>query len=1044
MYVPNLVMRRHHSNKPHFIRTNAQGFRSNFPYKNAKSEGTKRILFLGDSYTAGNGVANEKRFSDLLGKKFGVEAYNLGLSGSGVDQQLLIYEKYGAKFKHDILVIAPHLTDISRNLCKEREAYDEQNQSSYKVSKPYYRLKGNNLILENVPVPRKTKKIEIKKKSVLNNFQERGKKGKAIFIRGLTKLGINRVEGANCLNPEYENSNDPSWCLMKRLLEQIIKLTPTGTPIILAPLPYHVISWNPNYQKVFQNLANQYENVNFVDVLSSFENIENPETLHYQIDEHYSELGHSIVADCLAKQIELLGWDSIKSQNLHKPSTGKTKKPIYTMGISALYHDSACSLIKNGKVIAACQEERFSRIKNDPNFPIKAYNYCLEEAGIHSDDIKGLAYYDNPYKSFERIIASQLEALPDGKDVWLDMLPRWLQTKLHIPELIRTQTGFQGDIFFIDHHQSHAASAFYPSPFEEAAILTVDGVGEWATATIGHGKSDEIDILKEMNYPHSLGLLYSAFTYYCGFRINEGEYKLMGLSPYGEPTYADLIKSELVSIASDGSITLNMEYFRYHESLSMFDHKLENLLEAPRRKLDSKITQHTCNVAKSIQVVTEEIMLKMATHARDLTGAENLCLAGGVALNCVANGKLQSSRIFKEIWIQPAAGDAGASYGAALELYLRKFRKVRSKYSKIETANANYYLGPSYNKDEIKSCLDSHDYRYEELHSEERAQRVASLIEKDLVVGHFSGRCEFGPRALGSRSILGDPRSENAQSVLNLKIKYRESFRPFAPAVIEKDIKEYFDLKTTSPYMLLVQQVKDTRLVKNSRKETEDLIEIVNQKRSDLPAITHVDNSARIQSVSGSSHQEFYDVLKSFKTQTGVGVLINTSFNVNGEPIVTTPKDALACFMNTEMDALIIEDFLLIKQENKHIRIQEQSFKQATKEKESVRDEQDLTNVVDSLFYEFSKLPIDGKFLNLNSKEVSSNWESSVSSPMPYAVQSNEFQLDEFCRLSTRLPGENLEKLKPLMEKIIEESYRFKSLKPKVDYEFHEIIYAMF
>jgi len=913
-FIPNIVMRQPYSEKPYYVKTNSQGFRSNFEYEKIRTNNELRIGYIGDSFTAGEGVANEKRFSDIVSKAFNAKSYNFALSASGTDQQYLIYKNIASDFEHDVLVISPHIINIYRNLLSSRISVESQTGKEILVPKPYFTIEEGELVQYNVSVP-----IE---REIVHGFSEKHKIFKInetlskVFRKYIPKQLKEELKKIQSIEHQgYANENDPRWILMRHLLEGIINLA-GDIPIILAPLPYHEIHRNPDYRDRFKNLAKKYDNVTFVDILEKFKKIQNTDDLFFVKDSHYSELGHQIISDKIIEVIKQKGiLKSYKQSIIQKKILKKSK---YIIGVSAFYHDSSCALIKDGEIIAAVQEERFTRIKNDSSFPSKAINYCLEEARISVDDVEAIVFYDNPYITLERIIASQITAFPNGSKLWKELFPKWVQTKLHIPDIIRTTLNYSGTIDFALHHLSHAASTYYPSPFSNSAILTIDGVGEWATATISLGVGNEIKILKEMNYPHSVGLLYSAFTYYTGFKVNEGEYKLMGLAPYGEPTYVELIKKEIVKINEDGSIQLNMEYFGFQEELCMINEKFENLFGGPPHDSKNEITKRIRDIAKSIQVVTEEIVIKMAKHAKQITGAENLCLAGGVALNCVANGKLLLENIFKNIWIQPAAGDSGGALGAALALYYKRFN-VNNKNKEVGSSiQGGSCLGPSFSNDEIKAHLDSFGYKYIHLNSKKRNKILAKYISEGKIVGHFLGRMEYGPRALGARSILADPRSETAQSILNLKIKFRESFRPFAPSVLEEDIYKFFNLHQPSPYMLIVANVNDDRCIKKKKRDKEnDLIKIVNQKRSDLPAITHIDYSARIQSVNKEDHSIYYDLIKEFKELTGYGVIINTSFNVNGEPIVCTPKDAVRCFMKTDMDILIMNNFLLLKKDQK-------------------------------------------------------------------------------------------------------------------------------
>ena len=592
------------------------------------------------------------------------------------------------------------------------------------------------------------------------------------------------------------------------------------------------------------------------------------------------------------------------------------------LGISCYYHDSAACLVDEGRIVAAAQEERFTRKKHDEGFPTNAVRYCLAEGGVRPGELDGVVFYDKPLLKFHRILETYLATAPKGLRSAVMALPVWLREKLWIPPQIQEALELCGvgeakEIFFTEHHESHAASAFYPSPFEEAAVLTLDGVGEWATTTIGVGEGNRLRLIREMTFPHSLGLLYSAFTYFTGFRVNSGEYKLMGLAPYGEGIYADIIKRELVDIRDDGSFRMNMDYFGYLDGLEMTNGKFAALFGGPARPPESPITQREMDLAKSIQDVTEEIVLKLARHAREITGKRNLCMAGGVALNCVANGVLLREGIFDDIWIQPAAGDAGGALGAPLAVWHNAMDKPRtvslSAAGKPRDAMRGSLLGPEFTREQTREFLDFHGYPYEELSDADWARRIAEVIAGENVIGLCQGRMEFGPRALGGRSIIGDARSPKMQSVMNLKIKYRESFRPFAPSVLEERVSDYFDLDRPSPYMLLVADVVESRRVPKRGDERDlPLTEWVNRPRSDVPAITHVDYSARIQTV-GEESPRYHAIIEEFEKLTGYGVIVNTSFNVRGEPIVCTPEDAYRCFMRTEMDYLVLGPFLLDK-----------------------------------------------------------------------------------------------------------------------------------
>lgn len=592
----------------------------------------------------------------------------------------------------------------------------------------------------------------------------------------------------------------------------------------------------------------------------------------------------------------------------------------YILGISAFYHDSAACLVRDGEIVAAAQEERFTRKKHDHAFPINAVEYCLKTAGITSTEISHVAFYDKPWIKFERLLETYLAFAPQGLKSWLKAMPLWLKEKLWMGDLVKKELGFEGQIIFPEHHQSHAASAFYPSPFESAAVLTIDGVGEWATVTWGVGKGNKIELKEELRFPHSLGLLYSAMTYYTGFKVNSGEYKVMGLAPYGEPKYVDLILNNLMDLKEDGSFRLDMSYFNYCQGLTMTSKKFDELFGGPPRKAESKLSQREMDLARSIQDVTEEVMLRMARHVRKQTGEKNLCLAGGVALNCVANGKILREKIFDHIWIQPAAGDAGGALGAALFGWYQVLDKQRVLSSSPDLQSGSY-LGPQFESNEIEQELLEIGAPYEKYENGQVLEETAKALADGKIVGWLSGRMEFGPRALGGRSILGDPRRQDMQTNMNLKIKFRESFRPFAPSCLREDVAQYFELDEESPYMLLVAPVKEERCIPM----TEDAqklfgIEKLNQPRSDIPAVTHVDYSARVQTVQREVNPKYYGLIKKFKDLTGCSVLINTSFNVRGEPIVCTPRDAYRCFMRTNIDVLVLENFILRKEKQPELK----------------------------------------------------------------------------------------------------------------------------
>lgn len=586
----------------------------------------------------------------------------------------------------------------------------------------------------------------------------------------------------------------------------------------------------------------------------------------------------------------------------------------WILGISAFYHDSAAALLKDGEIVAAGSEERFTRKKGDSAFPTNAVEFCLRRAGIGADQLSFVGFYDKPLLKFERILETYIGVAPRGVGSFLKAGPLWIKEKLYQDNTLRDELGgYEGDLFYAEHHESHAASAFFPSPFEEAAILTMDGVGEWATTSIGVGKGSDLQIVKELHWPDSLGLLYSAFTYYTGFKVNSGEYKVMGLAPYGQPKYVDLIYEHLIDLKDDGSFTLNQKYFNYLSGLTMTSPAFDEVFGGPPRVAETHLTQREMDLARSVQEVCEEVMLRMARTAHRETGSENLCMAGGVALNCVGNGKLLRNGPFKNIWIQPAAGDAGGALGVAQLIWHRHCEKPRTVVPGRD-AMQGAYLGPEYTDAEIQKAMDAVGAKYVKLARPELTTQVARHLAEGKIIGWLNGRMEFGPRSLGCRSILGDPRSPKMQADMNIKIKFREGFRPFAPSVLRERVADYFELDTDSPYMLLVAPVKKERQVPMTEEQRRLWgLDLLNVPKSDIPAVTHIDYSARVQTVARETNPDYHALLAEFERQTGCAVLVNTSFNVRGEPIVMTPLDAYRCFMRTHIDYLVLGHYLLAK-----------------------------------------------------------------------------------------------------------------------------------
>jgi len=593
---------------------------------------------------------------------------------------------------------------------------------------------------------------------------------------------------------------------------------------------------------------------------------------------------------------------------------------MYILGISAFYHDSAACLVKDGEILSAAQEERFTRKKHDHNFPQKAIEFCLKDAGIRAEQLDLIAFYDKPFLKFERLLETYLAYAPVGIKSFIKAMPLWIKEKLWMKEMIKEKLGYTGKIIFPEHHESHAASAFYPSAYNKAAIITMDGVGEWTTTSYGIGEGNEIQLYADIKFPHSLGLLYSALTYYTGFKVNSGEYKVMGLAPYGEPKYKKLIYDHLIDVKEDGSFRMNMEYFNYCQGLTMTNEKFNKLFGGPPRIPETNLTQKQMDIARSLQEVTEEIVLKIGSHVYKETKSKNLCLAGGVALNCVANGRLLREGPFENIWIQPAAGDAGGALGAALIGWYKYHNKPRTAADGKSDKQKGSYLGPQFTDEEIKSFVQSLNLSAKKYDEDELIETTANLINSDKVIGWFDGKMEFGPRALGSRTIIGDARSPKMQATMNIKIKFREGFRPFAPSVLFEKVSEYFEIEKESPYMLLTADVKKERRIPMTDEEQKKWgIDKLNVVRSDIPAITHVDYSARLQTVHKETNPRYHKLISKFEEKTGCAVIINTSFNVRGEPIVCTPEDAYRCFMRTNMDYLVLGSYILNKEDQKPV-----------------------------------------------------------------------------------------------------------------------------
>ena len=906
-------------------------------------------MFVDVGGTVKDNVANSDRYSDQLAALCGCEVQNYGVPGSGTDQHLLIHRKFAKDVEADLVMICVQIDSFHRIQVTHRPIIDRVTGRRVLVPKPYFVWENGEIALRHVPVPTERPEDEGQldastgktEHGWYENLHEAYMKVPGLkelrhspLVQGLGSRAISELHRATGKHPypDIMSADTPGWKLMSAILQKFIaELKPR--PVVIVPIPtvdFFLHAVLPSYQKLFQTLENREAGIHVFDVTTPLASLpfKQRQALSYTLGGHFTPMANRLVAESMAAQIGERGLlkaatksvtvSGLKpSARVCEPRPSSRKESISILGISCFYHNSGAALIRDGEIVAAAEEERFSRVKNDRRFPHNAINFCLEQAGLSQKDLTAVVYYDNSALTFERLCHSVMAVDHDSAAMmWQKIMPSWLRMKLHLPKLVRGFLQFDGPILQGVHHRSHAASCFYPSPFERSAILTIDGVGEWATASIGRGAGNYVSLLKEMRFPHSLGLLYSAFTQFTGFKVNSGEYKMMGLAPYGEPVYQQQILDHLIDLKQDGSVELNLDYFGFLHDTQTTNDRFAALFGGPKRSPATAITRREIHLAKSIQAVTEEAMLRMAREAHRLTGEKNLCLAGGVALNCVANGRLLREGPFDDIWIQPAAGDSGCALGVALDAYHTYYGQER-KFLKGKSAQGGSYLGPAYSGDETEAYLNTSGYPYRKLSGSDRTRFLAEKLAEGKVVGHMSGRLEFGPRALGARSILGDPRNVEMQASLNLRIKYRESFRPFAPAVLAERVSEYFELDRESPYMLLVAPVKTERRLPLDAQigDDDDLLPVVRRLRSDLPAITHVDYSARIQTVRREHHPEYYDLIAEFERQTGCAVVVNTSFNVRGEPIVCTPQDAYRCFMRTEMDVLALDDYVLLKEE---------------------------------------------------------------------------------------------------------------------------------
>lgn len=888
-YVPNITARLQHGNRGYLLSTDKYGFR-NSPL--SKNKTGLKIIALGDSYTAGEGISNAERFTDILQKRYNCTIHNLAVSDYGIDQQVLAYEKYAKYFDHDMVIIFPFLDDLDRTLYTERVGLDKNTGQKVLIPKPYFQMEDHNLVLRNNPVPKIKNPVV---SSVENTWAKKRirqfkdfVKTNAPFVFPVASF-LQRTFGVYSF-PWTTDERSKQWAVSIPIFKKLKKLT-QGKQIIIAPIPYHksvVLKESSNsYLKIFNKLVDERTSIiDFMDVLIK-NNSYNQESVYLNVCGHFSKSGHEVIGEELAKFL-------IRKNDLQVSDNKQQEEDSsnYILGISCFYHDSACCLLENGNLIAAAQEERFSRIKNDSSFPIHSLNYCLGEAQIEIDSVSAIVYYDYETWTLERALWNINEYSNGSQPNW-KKIPNSLYQKTMLAEIIRSLTNYQGETFKCPHHVSHAAGAFYTSGFEEAAIVVIDGVGEWACTTIADGTNTKIRLINQQYYPHSIGLLYSSFTYYLGFKVNSGEYKVMGLAAYGKPIYVDLIKDKIVEINDDGSIQLNLDYFTFQFGKEMINKNFDNLFGRKRRTPESEYDPFYLDIAASIQKVTEEIIIKIANYAKKITGRKNLVFSGGVALNSVANGQLLDHTDYERFYFDPAAGDSGACIGAAIAYH---HQNSTPEIDELSKSKHSMYLGPSFSSEEIFAYLNSQKCNFHKFRQGERGHKVADFIFQNKVVGYFDGRMEFGPRALGSRSILANALNPNMKEILNSKIKFREDFRPFAPLYLEKRTSDYFEYDLPSPFMNIVRKVK--------------------KGISQVPSITHVDRTARLQSLNSKQNPRLYSILEQFEKISGEGIMINTSFNVRGEPIVCTPYDAYQCFLKTGMDILVLGDYYLMKNDD--------------------------------------------------------------------------------------------------------------------------------
>jgi carbamoyltransferase len=924
IFVPGLNVRiPRPSSGGYFVRTNAQGFRSNWDFQPRRGV-RSRILFFGDSVTAGDGCENHERFSDLVGAALDVDTFNYGLPGTGTDQQLLALREMASDVEADVVVLGLYVENIERNQSSIRLAVDRETGTSFRMPKPHFQLDASGLRLCNVPVPRHWASETTPAKgrhTRPNSWLATLRRVSRHPPRGLDHLvsWTKRLLNFRALR-DYGSENSPGWRLLESILREFQR-NARGMPVLLVPIPtysYLVDGLHPGYQARFERLVDGLPGSHLLDLTSRLRRLPRADRRALlQADlTHFNAAGHRCVASIVADAIRDLGLTrpaAAKTSVARPPTRPAAAASTWVLGLSCFFHDASAAIVKDGEIVAASLEERFTRRKHDGSFPRHAINYCLEEAGIDSSSLAAIVYHQDLGLVMERMLMMLAAERADASDLWQRALEGWVSEKMRLADLIRGSLDFGGPVFQNSHHRSHAASAFFASPYQRAAVLTLDGVGEWATGSMGVGAANRLEILRELDFPHSIGLLYSALTRHLGFRANTDEYKVMGLAPYGSPLYVSAIRDRLLSIDDDGAVELS---FDARAALAAPQERMAALLGAvlgvAARQPNAPLMREHADLARSLQDVLELVFLRIARFTRRLTGERTLCLAGGVALNCAAAGRLLREGVFEDVWIQPAADDSGAALGAALDVYYTHFGGRRR--AELPFQQRDSCLGPQFSRPELLAFLDTHGHSFETLGQDQIAARAAALLADGKIVGRFAHRGEFGPRALGSRSILADPRRPDMQAEVNRRVKLREAFRPFAPAVLEGDASLYFQLESPSPYMSFAIPIASALRRPVPPMDDLDLRSTPPPPASNLPAITHVDHTARVQTVDAVRSPDFHAVLCAFRELTGCAVVLNTSFNVHDEPIVWTPHDAYRCFMRSGLDALVLGPYLLLKE----------------------------------------------------------------------------------------------------------------------------------